>query len=536
MEPKVVVEPRKQPVSTSAARSEIATLPADLQHEQSVRVQLLYLVGAALWALNYVMDSGPAPHGNRGPYHGLFEATAFAISVAAVLFVRYAPVSHRIKVELGIVMIVPHALVLALMNSWVAQPTTHRPLSGITVLILFVGMLAPVRPRQMLIAGLVAAAMDPLAVWIAHQRGLPVPSPVSTVLMFYPNFVCAFLAIIPSQLLYRLGGKIREARALGSYQLEERLGEGGMGEVWRARHRLLARGSAIKLIRPEMLCDSGPDQVALAMSRFEREAQATAALTSPHTVRLYDFGLTDAGTFYYAMELLDGCDLETLVRQYGPLPPARTLHLLRQICHSLGEAHAVGYIHRDIKPANIYVCRVGLEYDFVKVLDFGLVRQEDRRQAQTLLTREAGIIGTPAYMAPEAIAGDGDVDRRVDIYALGCVAHFLLTGEEVFGADNSMKVLMRHLQDPPPAPSQRAPQPVPRAVDDLVLACLQKDPERRPDNAQVLLDMAAACLTRDTWDQPKARSWWRTHLPHLAPPAFGMADPLADPATLATVS
>jgi hypothetical protein len=300
VEPKVVVEPRRQPASTSAARSEIATLPADLQHEQSVRVQLLYLVGAALWALNYVMDSGPAPHGNRGPYHGLFEATAFVISVASVLFVRNAPVSHRIKVELGIVMIVPHALVLALMNSWVAQPTTHRPLSGITVLILFVGMLAPVRPRQMLVAGLVAAAMDPLAVWIAHQRGLPVPAPLSTLLMFYPNFVCAFLATIPAQLLYRLGTKIREARALGSYQLEERLGEGGMGEVWRARHRLLARGSAVKLIRPEMLCDSGPDQVALAMSRFEREAQATAALTSPHTVRLYDFGLTDAGTFYYA--------------------------------------------------------------------------------------------------------------------------------------------------------------------------------------------------------------------------------------------
>ncbi len=509
MKPNVVVAPHQ---GSSASRSTIggATLPADLQHEQSIRVQLLYLVGAGIWALNFVMDAWLAPHGNRGPYHGLIEASAFVLSVASVLFVRYAPVRHSVKVEIGTALIVPHAIGLALMNSWVAQPTTQRPLSGITVLILFVGMLAPVRPRKMLISGLIAAAMDPLAVWLAHLRGLPVPAPVTTLLMFYPNFVCAFMAVIPAQVLYRLGSKIREARALGSYELVERLGEGGMGEVWRAKHRLLASGSAIKLIRPEMLSDGGGAVATLA--RFEREAQATAALSSPHTIRLFDFGLTEGGTFYYVMELLDGRDLESLVREFGPLPPARALHFVRQICRSLGEAHAAGLIHRDIKPANVYVCRMGLEYDFVKVLDFGLVRQENPEHGATMLTRDAGILGTPAYMAPEAIVGN-DVDRRADVYAVGCVAYFLLTGQPVFGDETGMRQLMRHVQDTPVPPSRKAKHHVPRAVDDLVMACLQKDPRDRPDSAEALFDMAAVCLTRDSWDQADARRWWTSHAP-----------------------
>jgi serine/threonine-protein kinase len=178
-----------------------------------------------------------------------------------------------------------------------AQPTTMRPLSGVTVLILFFGMLAPAPPGRMLGVALVAAAMDPLGVWIAHRRGLPVPSIGSTFAMFYPNFVCAVLAIVPARVLYRLGKKLRDARDLGSYQLVERLGEGGMGEVWLARHRLLARSAAIKLIRPEMLGKPGSDRAAVTIGRFEREAQATAALTSPHTIRVFDFGLTEDDTF-----------------------------------------------------------------------------------------------------------------------------------------------------------------------------------------------------------------------------------------------
>ena len=323
MKPKVVIEPRPDSKLGAGSRSDAATLPADLLREQSIRLQLLYAVGTALWLLTTSMDVWLAPHGDPGPYRVVIGGLGAACAAGAAAFVRYARCSHRLKVDLGTLAIVPHALALALLNSWVPQPTTHRPLSAVTVLILFVGMLAPARPWKVLVAGLIAASMDPLAVWVAHLRGLPVPPPLNTLLMFYENYVCAVLAVVPTRVVYQLGGRIREARELGSYQLVERLGEGGMGEVWLARHRLLARNAAIKLIRPEMLSDSGPDQEPWQSSRFEREARATASLTSPNTIRLYDFGLSEQGTFYYVMELLDGRDLESLVNEFGPLPPAR---------------------------------------------------------------------------------------------------------------------------------------------------------------------------------------------------------------------
>ena len=251
-----------------------------------------------------------------------------------------------------------------------------------------------------------------------------------------------------------------------------------------------------------------------ATERFAREAQATASLTSPHTIRLFDFGLSGDGIFYYVMELLDGCDLESLVRRFGPLPPARATHILRQVCRSLAEAHSKGLIHRDIKPANIYVCRLGLEYDFVKVLDFGLVRHEDRSAAPTLITAGAPIMGTPAYMAPETILGH-DTDRRIDVYALGCVAYFLLTGARVFDSANALQVLMHHVNQPAPPPSQRSPHYIPRQLDALVLACLHKDPARRPRDAEMLGEMLDDCRAGDRWDRRAARQWWSTHLPEF---------------------
>jgi eukaryotic-like serine/threonine-protein kinase len=494
------------------------TLPEDLLKEQSIRIQLFYAVGVILWALNFVMDIYVAPHGDRGPYRLLIEGMGAVVAAGVACYTRFGRGSHRRKVDVGVAFIAPHAFALALLNSWVEQPTTARPLSGITVLILFFGMLAPAKPARILAAGVVAASMDPLGVWIAHLRGLAVPSALSTVLMFYPNYVCAVLAVAPARLLYRLGRQIREARVLGSYQLVERLGEGGMGEVWLARHRLLARSAAVKLIRPEMLSDGSHDQGALALSRFEREAQATAALTSVNTIRVFDYGLTGDGTFYYVMELLDGHDLESLVREFGPLPPARAMHVIRQVCRSLAEAHAVGLIHRDIKPANIYACRMGLEHDFVKVLDFGLVKHEDRSHAKTMLTADHVTMGTPAYMAPEIILGNADFDTRVDVYAVGCVAYFLLTGELVFNAETTIKLLVKHVQDAPTPPSQRTEQEIPRAIDDLVMACLQKDPKQRPLNGEELLQMACACGTADTWDEHAAKAWWQAHLPQLARP------------------
>ncbi len=265
------------------------------------------------------------------------------------------------------------------------------------------------------------------------------------------------------------------------------------------------------------------------MRRFEREARATAALSSPHTIQLFDYGLTDDGTFYYVMELLTGRDLETLVREFGPLPAERAMFLLRQVCHSLADAHARGLVHRDIKPANIYVCRMGLDYDFAKVLDFGLVKFKGGGAAgDSLLTAEQHTSGTPAYMAPEVILGDTDVDRRADVYALGCVAYYLLTGQLVFEADTPMKMLMHHVQSRPVPPSQRTELRIPRELDELVLSCLEKDPNKRPQNAEELFRLACGCTSCETWSQEAASLWWQTHLPDLTGP-LSVEDLASDP-------
>jgi eukaryotic-like serine/threonine-protein kinase len=306
----------------------------------------------------------------------------------------------------------------------------------------------------------------------------------------------------------------------------ERLGQGGMGEVWRAEHRLLVRPAAIKLVRHEKLGVAREQDVDVLLRRFEREAQATAALGSPHTIKLFDFGRTEEGAFYYVMELLIGRDLETLVRDFGPLPSARVSHLLRHVCHSLAEAHVRGLVHRDIKPANVYVCRVGLEYDFVKVLDFGLVKFGSRTGHNATLSAARVTSGTPGYMAPEVILGEAEVDARADVYAIGCLAYWMLTGQRVFESDSATKLLIDHVQTAPVPPSQRTELPIPREFEKIVLACLEKDPNRRPQNAEILWQMSLNCRSAETWSREAARDWWESHLPELTQPLV-----LAVPAT-----
>jgi serine/threonine-protein kinase len=322
--------------------------------------------------------------------------------------------------------------------------------------------------------------------------------------------------------IYQLGTEIKRARELGSYRLEEKLGEGGMGEVWRARHRMLARPAAIKLIRPSSGAVSDE-----AMRRFEREAQVIARLRSPHTVNLFDFGIADGGAFYYVMELLDGLDADSLLRRYGPLPPARAIHLLRQICHSLSEAQSYGLVHRDIKPANIYVCHYGEEFDFVKVLDFGIVGMTgDGKSSNSHETREGTFLGTPAFIAPEQVMG-AKLDGRADIYATGCVAYWLLTGQLVFTADTAMGLVAQHVERPPTPPSQRTQQPIPPALDDLVLSCLAKDPADRPQSAKELSRRLAELDGANAWTQDQALEWWTTHKLVVAEPsAFTYPSPL----------
>jgi serine/threonine-protein kinase len=247
------------------------------------------------------------------------------------------------------------------------------------------------------------------------------------------------------------------------------------------------------------------------MSRFEREARATATLRSNHTVELYDFGLTDDGAFYYVMELLDGLSLQDLVVRFGPVSAGRVIQILRQVCHSLGEAHSRGMIHRDIKPANIFVCRLGPDVDFVKVLDFGLVTAPtDRGTDLTQLTMEGVLAGTPAFMPPEVAEG-AQPDGRADIYALGCVGYWLLTGQLVFEGDTPLSVLMQHARDTPVPPSERTEIEVPEDLEEIILACLSKNPGDRPGTIAEL-DQSLAAIEDDDWGRDAAQEWWNLHM------------------------
>jgi serine/threonine-protein kinase len=292
-----------------------------------------------------------------------------------------------------------------------------------------------------------------------------------------------------------------------------------MGEVWRARHRLLARPAAIKLIRPL----AAPSMIGSeAVSRFEREAQAIASLRSPHTVDLFDFGIADDGTFYYVMELLDGLDAEKIVNRFGPMPAGRVIHVIRQVCHSLSEAESISLVHRDIKPANIMLCRYGEDYDFVKVLDFGIAKaigapaNAEAMPTIAALTAEHVVRGTPAFIAPEQVLGGHPVDHRADIYGIGCLAYWLLTGQLVFTGETPMQLLVRHAQATPDPPSARTELPIPKELDAIVLACLAKDPADRPQSARELAARLDALPVRSEWTPELARAWWETHQPAVS--------------------
>jgi serine/threonine-protein kinase len=350
-------------------------------------------------------------------------------------------------------------------------------------------LLVPCSPRRVLYKAVVAASLSPLAfLAVSLSRGTTLPGVPELLMTFAPVYLAGFVAFVASRVLMGLGAEVNNARQMGMYELESPIAQGGMGEVWRARHNLLSRPAAVKLIRPNAGESTGVNSDEIARKRFEREAQVTASLQSPHTVALYDFGVTKSGTIYYVMELLDGVDLETLVRREGALPPRRVVHILKQVLDSLAEAHEQGLVHRDIKPANIHLSKRGLEKDFVKVLDFGLVKSKTTPEKMSnSLTAANGIVGTPAYLAPELLTGEGTIDGRADLYALGCVAYYLLTGHLVFDASTAMQMAIAHVAGAPVPPSQRVEQAIPAQLERIVMTCLAKRPENRPASAQAML-------------------------------------------------
>jgi serine/threonine protein kinase len=292
-----------------------------------------------------------------------------------------------------------------------------------------------------------------------------------------------------------------KAKQLGQYALDDKIGEGAFGAVYRAHHALMRRPVAVKLLQTEKLTQS-------SAARFEREVQLTSQLTHPNTITLYDYGRTPEGIFYYAMEYLDGLTIDRLVKQYGAQPEGRVIAILRQVCGSLAEAHAIGLVHRDIKPANVFLTQRGGVPDFVKVLDFGLVKVRDA-QGGAELTMAESTLGTPLYMSPEAVEHASEVDVRSDLYSLGAVGYFLVTGEALFDSLTLGEVLMHQVKDLPPKPSERLGRPVSPDLEELLMRCLAKNPASRPANARELDDALARCRSATDWTRDLANDWWR---------------------------
>jgi serine/threonine-protein kinase len=426
------------------------------------------------------------------------------MSLALYVAIASRRVTARRALQLGLVWEV--ALGGFVSVAFHAATTVGVELRGwtpVAVWALLYPMVVPTTTRQVVVATLATAAMDPLGLWI-NVAIAPADASTAPTALLVPTAVICVGAPIVSRILYQLSVEVRRAREMGSYQLMERLGAGGMGEVWRAEHRMLARPAALKLIKPTLL---GPDSRSRGdvIARFTREARATAALTSTHTVSVYDFGVTDDGAFYYVMELLNGLNLDALVRRHGPLQPGRVAYLLSQMCHSLAEAHASGLIHRDIKPANIFVCRLGRDVDLVKVLDFGLVK---RLAGDHAATSAGAVIGTPAFIAPEIALGQANVDGRADIYALGCVAYWLLTGQTVFESETAIGLMLAHVETRPDPPSQRVETAIPATLERLVMACLAKQPGDRPQTIEAVEDELRHVLEETPWSQADSRAWW----------------------------
>jgi hypothetical protein len=497
-------------------------LPDDLLRQASRRVEIIALIGAALWtlgpALGHLALYISRPEDPRPTQFQTLDVIALIGIVSSLGLFVYLRTGERdpdLVMNLALTYMVAVAVDIGVMihlDPIAAMPSATAPVITWTgPVILMFAAIVPSTPTKMFLVGFLAASMDPLGMVIGQAAGTYHFGPLINVLvMHYPNYLLLGVAVVISHVVTRLGHQVTKEREMGSYRLGKLLGRGGMGEVYLATHRMLARPAAIKLLRPEMLAGGDGNAAQLAITRFKREAEAAAKLRSPHTVELYDFGVTEDRTLYFVMELLDGMDLDTLVQQYGPLHSARVIHILRQVCESLEEAHASGLIHRDIKPANIHLGRLGLEYDFTKVLDFGLVKSLAGSTSDHSLATAAGLTpGTPAYMAPEM--GDDDrVDGRADLYSLGCVGYYLLTGSLVFEASTALQMYARHLQDVPTPPSTRSKVPLPPGLDQVILACLAKKPEQRPRTAAELARSLAA-IQVEPWTQEQARQWWEQH-------------------------
>ena len=388
------------------------------------------------------------------------------------------------------------------------------PLLFAAILLVLRAALVPSPPARTAIVGALSSVPVVLSIRVlaAADPHLPAALGENLVAIGATVFCIALVSasVVVSRVIYGLHDEIRNVRRLGQYVLGELIGEGGMGSVYRAEHSMLRRPTAVKVLSPER---AGQESIA----RFEREVKLTARLTHPNTVAIYDYGRTRDGLFYYAMEFLDGLSLEELVKKFGPQQPGRVVHILMQAAGALAEAHALGLIHRDVKPANILFCERGGTPDTVKLVDFGLVKSLEPGVAPTLTHTDA-ITGTPQYLAPESITDPSHVDHRVDLYGLGGVAYYLLTGRPPFEGSSMIEICGHHLHTPPVPPSDFTKDPIPPDLEAIVLRCLSKKPEDRPSGAQELYESLVECARTSPWKLAEAKSFWRDFKRSSEPP------------------
>lgn len=493
------------------------TMPDDLRVQALVRLKSLLRVLLVIHVIAMGLNGiGPQSFGwapGCSALGALEHGLGVFLTVAFLVALNRSQNSNRM-LNYGLAYQVVTCFVAAFSEQ--AQP--HNGISVVAVLILIFPLFVPREASKTLLVGLLSAATAPLAFWLYDKAG---PSggealvvTASQYAQFGTNFLFALLAVVPSKVMANLTREVRSARRMGSYELVEKLGAGGMGEVWRGLHSLLRRPAAIKLVRQEVLEGAQRDKV---LQRFEREAQATAALESPHTVELFDFGVAQDGSLFYVMELLNGINLEKFVETFGPMRPERVAWVLEQACDSLDDAHEHGLIHRDIKPANLMICKKGRRRDFVKVVDFGLVRPtfEFEGDVNISKTAEGQIRGTPAYLSPEAVTGDGVIDARSDLYALGCVAYYLLTGKLVFDAESPVQMAIAHAVKEPMPVREAAEQEVPQWFSDLIMRMLSKEPEQRPASAMEVLKHLRQAQWDSPWSQERAEQFWSEHLSEI---------------------
>jgi serine/threonine protein kinase len=478
---------------------------AFLQRRLALFGLCLFVLAGASWAVlaaasAIVQTDGWPQHGPfsmAGSLHLTNALLAGALWLAARTGQRRGAVLHLLDVGVTLALI----LVWVLTGSTIPDATAGGFIAQLafTTGILARAIVVPSTAKRTLLIGLLGGAtLVGVAAWrsMMGHGALPIGVACWTA-------SAVTLSTIASQTIFGLRHEAQQARVLGQYTLESKISEGGMGVVWRARHALLRRPTAVKLLAPHRAGER-------AIRRFEREVQLTARLTHPNTVAIYDYGRTRDGVFYYAMEFLEGTDLERLVADHGPQPPGRVVHVLSQVCGALAEAHDLGLVHRDVKPANVLLSPRRNEHEVAKIVDFGLVKSIELDPKQVAVSAINTITGTPLYMSPEAIQAPESVDARSDLYALGAVAWFLLVGRPPFDGNSVVEVCARHLHDKPLRPSVALGRDVPSDLEDIVLSCLEKRRELRPTDARALRSALEACSAAHQWTAEQAADWWRT--------------------------